>query len=484
MEPIVNADRLLAWFLTVRDFLQGYIFTNENLLQMPAVLLTLFFGWLVAHVLDPLLRTVAAKVAVDEYQEAFYVNHIVPLAFPAFWVIALWVSILIAEQFGWPAHLVRIGLTLAGAWLLIRFASALIPNTTIAKVIATGAWTIAALNILGLLTPTIVLLEAISFSLGGARVSLLTIAEAALTFVLLMWAAGIVGRFVERRLKTVPNLTSTSKVLFGKLIRIILISLAFVFALAAGGIDLTALALFTGAVGVGIGFGLQRTVSNLFAGIVLLLDKSIKPGDILEVSGTFGWVAALGARYVEVETRDGTQFLIPNEDIITNRVFNWTHQNDNVRLKIRVRVAYDSDVRKALALMREAAGRPPRVLKTPAPNPLVIGFGENGLDLELRFWIADVRNGVHNISSDVFLEILDLFRRHGIKVPLPQRDLHVHSLPPIVADTEPRLGASGSRTPGGGEERRVTGDSPVTRLTATGSGGGRVSVATETSSRE
>jgi small-conductance mechanosensitive channel len=147
------------------------------------------------------------------------------------------------------------------------------------------------------------------------------------------------------------------------------------------------------------------------------------------VGGTFGWVASLGARYVEVETRDGTQFLIPNEDIITHQVFNWTHQNDNVRLKLRVRVAYDTDVRKALALMRQAAERPSRVLKTPVPNPLVVGFGENGLELELRFWIADVRNGIHNIASEVFLETLDLFREHDIKIPLPQRDVHVHTLP-------------------------------------------------------
>ncbi len=223
--------------------------------------------------------------------------------------------------------------------------------------------------------------------------------------------------------------------------------MAFVFALATTGIDLTALAVFTGAVGVGVGFGLQRTVSNLFAGIVLLLDKSIKPGDILEVGGTFGWVASLGARYVEVETRDGTQFLIPNEDIITNRVFNWTHQNDNVRLKIRVRVAYDTDFRKALALMREAAARPARVLVTPAPNPLVIGFGENGLDLELRFWVADVRNGIHNIASEVFLEILELFRENGIKIPLPQLDLRVHSLPSAVEiyRSADNAGRSGSR---------------------------------------
>jgi small-conductance mechanosensitive channel len=429
MEPLINSDRLLAAFLTFRDFLQTRITTEANLLQMPAIFITLFFGWLAARLLDPWLRRIAHNVAVDEYQEAFYVEHVVPLSFPALWVVALWLSITIADQFGWPIHLVSVGLNLAAVWLLIRFASALIPNAVVAKVVAIVAWTIAALNVLGMLTPTIVLLQRVSFTLGGGRISLLTIVEGFFTLAILLWVASAAGRFFERRIEGVQNLTSTSRVLFGKLLRLVLISMAFVFALAATGIDLTALAVFTGAVGVGVGFGLQRTVSNLFAGIVLLLDKSIKPGDILEVGGTFGWVASLGARYVEVETRDGTQFLIPNEDIITNRVFNWTHQNDNVRLKIRVRVAYDTDIRRALALMREAAGRPARVLKTPAPNPLVIGFGENGLELELRFWIADVRNGVHNIASEVFLEILDLFREHDIKVPLPQRDVHMHGVP-------------------------------------------------------
>jgi small-conductance mechanosensitive channel len=300
----------------------------------------------------------------------------------------------------------------------------------------------------GLLTPTINLLQRVSFTLGSSRLSLLTIVEMLLTLGVLLWTAGIAGRFAERRLAAVPTLTATAKVLFGKLAKIVLITLAFFLAIGTAGIDLTALAVFTGAVGVGIGFGLQRTISNLFAGIVLLLDKSLKPGDILEVGGIFGWVASLGARYVEVETRDGTQFLIPNEDIITHQVFNWTHQNDNVRLKIRVRVAYDTDVRKALSLMREAAGRPARVLKTPVPNPLVIGFGENGLELELRFWIADVRNGVHNVSSDVFVEILDLFCENGIKIPLPQRDLHVQSLPAVASEQRRLYGraAGGSGT--------------------------------------
>ena len=429
MEPISNADRFLAWFVKFHAFLQTHIITNANLVQLPAIFITLFLAWLSARLLDPWLRRVAHQVSVDEYQEAFYVQNIISLAVPALWVGALWFSTVVAGEFGWPTQLISIGLDLAAAWLLIRFASALIPNAVIAKVVAIFAWIVAALHVLGLLTPVVGLLENSSFGLGAARISLLTISETLLVLAVLLWMSSILGGFLERRIEGVVNLTSTSKVLFGKLVRTVLISLAFLFALAATGIDLTALAVFTGAVGVGIGFGLQRTVSNLFAGIVLLLDKSIKPGDILEVGGTFGWVASLGARYVEVETRDGTQFLIPNEDIITHQVFNWTHQNDNVRLKIRARVAYDADVRKALALMREAAGRAPRILKTPAPNPLVIGFGENGLELELRFWIADVRNGIHNVSSDVFLDILDLFRENDIKVPLPQRDIHVQDLP-------------------------------------------------------
>lgn len=432
MDSIANSDRLLAWFIAFRDFLQTYITTEANLLQLPAIFLTLFAAWLGARIIDPWLRRIARNAAVDEYQEQFYVRNIVPLSLPALWTAALWMATAVAVEFGWPSHLVSIAVDLASAWLLIRFASALIPNAMISRIVAVAAWTIAALHVVGLLTPTVILLQQVSFTLGNARLTLLTVVEVLLTLGVLLWAAGIFGRFAERRLAAVPSLTATAKVLFGKLAKIVLFSLAFFIALGTSGIDLTALAVFTGAVGVGIGFGLQRTVSNLFAGIVLLLDKSIKPGDILEVGGTFGWVASLGARYVEVETRDGTQFLIPNEDIITHQVFNWTHQNDNVRLKIRVRVAYDTDVRQALALMREAAGRPARVLKTPVPNPLVLGFGENGLELELRFWIADVRNGIHNVSSDVFLEILDLFQANGIKIPLPQRDLHVQSLPAAI----------------------------------------------------
>jgi len=199
-------------------------------------------------------------------------------------------------------------------------------------------------------------------------------------------------------------------VLLGKLLKATLVTLAVVLSLTSIGIDLTTFALFTGALGVGVGLGLQRTVSNLFSEIVLLLDKSIKPGDVIEVGGTYGWVSSLGARYVSVETRDGTEFLIPNEDIITHQVINWSHKSDRVRLKVPVRVPHDSDLdQAALALMREAASYPERVLAVPAPNALIMAFGETAIELELRFWIQDAQNGVHNIKSQVLTRSGDCF---------------------------------------------------------------------------
>ena len=185
------------------------------------------------------------------------------------------------------------------------------------------------------------------------------------------------------------------------------------------GIDLTTFALFTGALGVGVGLGLQRTVSNLFSGIVLLLDKSIKPGDVIEVGGTYGWVSSLGARYVSVETRDGTEFLIPNEDIITHQVVNWSHKSDRVRLKVPVRVPHDSDLDQVLALMREAAGYPERVLSVPAPNALIMAFGETAIELELRFWIEDAQNGVHNVKARSYTRSGDCFSSKAFAFPTP-----------------------------------------------------------------
>ena len=236
-----------------------------------------------------------------------------------------------------------------------------------------------------------------------------------------------VTRLLESRIQTSRTLSPSVQVLFAKSLKIVLVSLAVLIAIRSVGIDLTALAVLGGAIGLGIGFGLQKVISNLISGVILLVDKSIKPGDVISVGGTYGWVTGLGGRYVSIVTRDGIEHLIPNETLITERVENWTHSNNRSRLKARIGVHYGSDVRLAMKLCREAARSTERVLTDPAPRCLLIGFGDSSVDLELRFWIEDAQNGVRNVTSEVLLRVWDTFHEHGIEIPYPQRDLHIRS---------------------------------------------------------
>jgi small-conductance mechanosensitive channel len=232
---------------------------------------------------------------------------------------------------------------------------------------------------------------------------------------------------IEARIRTSQTLSPTVQLLFTKSLKIVLVSLAVLVAIRGMGIDLTALAVLGGVLGIGVGFGLQRIVSNLISGVILLIDKSIKPGDIISVSGTYGWVTALGGRYVSVVTRDGVEHLIPNETLISERVENWTHTQRHTRLKVDVGVHYESDLRQVIALCEEAAKATARVLPDPAPKCLFIEFGDSALKMQLRFWIGDAQNGVQNVKSDVLLEIWERFRQNGVRVPYPQRDLHIRS---------------------------------------------------------
>jgi small-conductance mechanosensitive channel len=287
------------------------------------------------------------------------------------------------------------------------------------------AWTIAALNILQLLQPTIALLDQLAITLGGLRISALTVVKGMLAMAVLLGLATFASRLFERRIKSAPSLTPSVQVLFSKLLKIVLVTIAVVVALSSVGIDLTAFALFSGAIGVGIGFGLQKVVANLISGVILLLDRSVKPGDVIAVGNTYGWIDSLGARYVSVVTRDGIEHLIPNEELIANRVENWSYSNNLVRLKAPVGIAYDADVHQAMRLCLDAAKATARVLAAPAPVCLLVGFGDSSVDLELRFWIRDPTNGTSNVKSEVLLNVWERFHAHGIEIPFPQRDVHI-----------------------------------------------------------
>jgi small-conductance mechanosensitive channel len=306
-------------------------------------------------------------------------------------------------------------------------------------VIAWAVWSIAALNIIDVLRPTIAVLDSIAVSMGNTRISLYSVLQSLLIFALLAWLALYFTGLLETRLRTSRALSPSVQVLFAKSLKATLVGLAIIIAVTSVGIDLTALAVVGGALGLGIGFGLQRVISNMVSGIVLLLDQSIRPGDVISVSGTYGWVTALGGRYVSVVTRDGVEHLIPNETLISERVENWTHTNSQTRLKIGVRVHYDTDVHRAIDLCQEAARETERVLEQPEPKCLLIEFGENALELEVRIWIADAHNGVQNVKSAVLLRIWEKFCANGIKVPYPQRELHVIT-PTVLPSVRPAHG--------------------------------------------
>jgi small-conductance mechanosensitive channel len=248
----------------------------------------------------------------------------------------------------------------------------------------------------------------------------------------LLWGANMSSRLIEQRLQKFHTLAPAMQVLTAKLAKVVLLTLAVVIALNAVGIDLTAFAVFSGAIGVGVGFGLQKVVSNLISGVILLLDRSIKPGDVIEIAGTYGWITRLNARFVSVSTRDGIEHLIPNEDLITQRVTNWSYSNDMIRLHVPLGISYQSDLHQAIALCIAAAKTVNRVLETPNPICLLKGFGENAVNLELRFWILDPRNGTANVRSEVMLGIWDSFRDNGVEFPFPQRDIHLPEMEALV----------------------------------------------------
>jgi small-conductance mechanosensitive channel len=298
------------------------------------------------------------------------------------------------------------------------------------------AWPLTALLMLGWLEPAKEALDSIALRVANNRFSLLDALQSVLTLLILLALAAYAGQAIERRLLRADQLPVGIRVGAGKTIRLVLVTLAVLLALNVLGIDLGGLAVFGGALGVGIGFGLQRVASNFVSGFILLGDRSIRPGDVITIGERFGIVRELRARYVVVRDRDGVDTLIPNENIITSEVINWSYSDRVIRLKLPVQVSYHDDPRKALDLMNKAAAKHPRVERAPAPVGRVISFGESGIDLELRFWIRDPEDGVNNVRSDLYLAIWDAFKEAGITIPFPQRDVHLQ-MPRVPPDWVP-----------------------------------------------
>ena len=342
-----------------------------------------------------------------------------------FFVGLIWLVIYVMREMTWPSrsYILSIIGTLAFAWLAIVFLTRLIKSPALRKFVRYGAWTWATLQILGLLDAAERLLDSVGFSIGDMRFSMLLLVQALVILGALITVARFFATTTATRIRSNEDISPSMQVLIVKGVQIAFYGAAFFFGVRALGIDLTGLAVLSGAIGVGLGFGLQKVVSNLVSGVIILLDKSIKPGDVISLGDTFGWINSLGARYVSVITRDGREYLIPNEDLITGQVVNWSHSNDFVRLDIHFGTAYHDNPHDVRRIAIEAALSVDRVLANRNTVCHIVGFGDSSVDYILRFWIKDPTGGLTNIRGNVFLALWDAFEANGISIPFPQREV-------------------------------------------------------------
>ncbi len=404
--------------------------------QLGVIALCLALAWITGRLLRPRLERTAAAAKADGGQDALFfgtaglMRVLVPLVA---WVLLILSRI--ALQPHQPVNLLNVAIPLSSSLVIIRVAfyvlrHALPPSGWLRQSERAIAWTVwigMALHLTGLLPEIREFLDSLALTLGKQRVSLLNVIEGtisvAITLVGAMWA----GRLIEGRLMALQHLDTSLRVVFSKLVKTVLLALAVLIALPLVGIDVTVLSVFGGALGVGLGFGLQKIAANYISGFAILLDRSIKLGDLVTVDGRYGTVARLTARYVVVREFDGTEAIIPNESVITSTVLNHSYSDQSVRVDLTVQVAYGTNLRQALDALQAIAREHPRVQKEPAPAALVRNFGESGIDLDLMVWISDPEAGRGNLRSELNLRIDEVFRQRGFEIPFPQRDLHIVS---------------------------------------------------------
>ena len=299
----------------------------------------------------------------------------------------------------------------------------------VAALLAGVAFVLLLARAVGGLKPISDLLDRVGFNAGDTRISLLTLLQVLLIVVALYATVKLLNRIVGTSIRRASGFDATQQLLAQKLAGVAILIAAFFIGIDLIGIDLTALAVFSGAFGLAVGFGFQKTFGNLIAGIILLMDRSIKPGDVIVVGDSFGHVTKIGVRAVSIVTRDGKEHLIPNENLMTQEVENWSYSSRDVRVHIPVGVAYDCDLPLAQRLMIEAARASRRVLESPEPRVWLRAFGESSVEHEILVWISDPEGGVGNVQSEILNRLWVLFKEHNISIPFPQRDIRIKDWP-------------------------------------------------------
>tara|TARA_R110000787_G_scaffold9353_13_gene32799 strand:+ start:6626 stop:7945 length:1320 start_codon:yes stop_codon:yes gene_type:complete len=401
------------------------IVAQPAVLYQGAIIIVLFaVSLFVSSRIEPRLEALARNIRGNPGLLRIIVAFLRRLEW-AFFIVLLGMALALMRALAWPGrdYIVYVALLLALAWLVIAVLSRSVRNRMMARFISIAGWSYVAITILGITSEAAAFLDSVGFSVGDVRISALLLIKTVALLGVTLWLAVSVGNFLDRRIQSNEDLTPSFRVLIGKVLKITLIVVAGFVAMSGIGIDLTLFTVFSGAIGVGIGFGLQKVVSNFISGLIILLDRSIKPGDTISLGDTFGWIRELRARFVSVVTRDGREFLIPNEDFITREVINWSYSDDFVRIDIPFGVSYDANPHEVTEISIAAGVGVERVVAHPQPVCWLTGFGDSSLDFVLRVWIRDPQKGLTNVRGQVLLALWDTFKAHGVNIPYPHREV-------------------------------------------------------------
>jgi small-conductance mechanosensitive channel len=424
------------------------LFTRNVMAEIAAVAGCLWVGWLVGATLRDRYqrRGITTPTALTWTYLASQGFVVVTPVVLALLLVTMARGVLFAAHF--DVTLIDAAIRLSGAYVAVRvgvflFAASLGNKSWMQhweNRVTLLIWLAIAAEFLGWLDPIIATLDSVGIAAGKSRITVWSILKLLFTLTLFVLVAAWISRWVERRLKKLGNLAPSTRIGIAKFANAFLIALSILMGLNAAGVDLTALTVLTGAIGLGLGFGLQSIAANFVSGFVLLMDRSIKPGDVISLSGqsgtsteNFGWVQELRGRYVVVRDRDGVEMLVPNQQLISNAVINWSYTDPRIRLKLPIRVSYGDDPELALQILLAACEGQRRILRDPLPVSRLMHFGDSGIELELRFWISDPQDGVNNVRSDVNRAIWRLFKEHRITIPVAQHEVRVHN---AVADPD------------------------------------------------
>lgn len=415
--------------------------------QLLVIAACALLAWLTHRVLQPRLER--AKDAMDADEEALRVGAggVSRVLFP----VSLWIFLLIAryvlQQNHFAIHLLNVAIPLSSSLVIIRIAVYVLRRVfapggwvkSSERAVAWTMWAGAALYLTGALPYVRGWLDGIALPFGKHPISLLNIIEGAVSVLITILVAMWIGRLLESRVMSLAQMDINLRVVIAKALKAVFLVIAVLIALPLVGIDITVLSVFGGAIGVGLGFGLQKIAANYLSGFAILLDRSVRLGDLVTIDNRYGEVSRLTARYVVVKGMDGTESIIPNETVITSTVLNHSYSDRIVRVDVALQVAYSTDLRKALELLLATARGNPRVVSTPAPIANVKALGESGIDIELMVWIGDPEQGRGNLRSDLLIEIAKAFHAHGINIPFPQREVRI-----VTPDREnlPQVGES------------------------------------------